>query len=62
MAITPTTMKTSEILEMLKGSALNDALQDEGLSISDRNAALATTRQALLGELDRRLPIPPPSP
>lgn len=59
MAITPTTMKTSEILEMLKGSALNDALQAEGLSPEDRNAQLPTARQALLDELDRRLPIPP---
>lgn len=59
MAITPTTMKTSEILEMLRGTALNDALQAEGLDVADRNTQLPAVRQALLDELDRRVPIPP---
>lgn len=58
MAITPTTMKTSAIFEMLRGTALNDALQAEGLELVDRNAQLPVTRQALLDELDRRVPIP----
>ena len=60
MAITPTTMKTSEILALLNPGALNSALQEEGLALEERNTQLVTKRQELIDELDRRVPIPAP--
>jgi len=60
MAITPTTMKTSEILALLNPGTLNSVLQAEELSLEERNAQLASKRLELVDELDRRIPIPTP--
>lgn len=66
MAVTPLTMKTSEILSMLISDASLTAAAAAGLTDdvtpAQWNTAVTTLRASLLDELDRRVPIPAPTP